>query len=56
MFLKPDTVGIIPGGDYRLGDRQSIEAFQWLAYIGQRRDDVIHAGNGREVICLGCRM
>ena len=32
-----------------MGDRQSIEAFQWLAYIGQTRDDVIHAGNGREV-------
>ena len=49
MFLKPDTVGIIPRGGYRLSDRQSIEAFQWLAYIGQTRDDVIHAGNGREV-------
>jgi len=33
LFLKPDTVGIIPRGGYRLGDRQSIEAFQWLAYM-----------------------
>ena len=49
MFLKPDTVSIIPRGGYRLGDRQSIEAFQWLAYIGQTRDDVIHAGIGREM-------
>ena len=44
MFLKPDTVGIIPREGYRFGDRQSIEAFQRLAYIGQTRDDVIHAG------------
>jgi len=49
MFLKPDTVGIIPRGGYRMDDCQSVEAIQWLAYIGQTRDDVIHAGNGREV-------
>ena len=49
MFLKPDTVGIITRWGYRLGDRQSIEAIQWLASIGQTRDDVIHDGNGREV-------
>ena len=28
MFLKTDTVSIIPRGGYRLGDRQSIEAFK----------------------------
>jgi hypothetical protein len=32
-----------------MGDPQSVEAFQWLAHIGQTRDDVIHAGNEREV-------
>ena len=32
-----------------MGDRQSVEALQWLAYIGQKRDDILHAGNGREV-------
>jgi hypothetical protein len=48
-ILKPDTVSIIPRGGYRMGDRQSVEAIQWLAYIGQTRDDVIHAGNGRDV-------
>ena len=36
-----------------MGDRQSVEAHQWLAYIRQTRDDVIHAGNGREVHLLG---
>jgi len=35
MFLKPDTGSIIPRGGYRMGDRQSIEALQWLAYIGR---------------------
>ena len=48
IFLKPDTVGIIPRS-YRMGDRQSAEDFQCLAYIGWKRDDEIHAGNGREV-------
>jgi len=28
MFLKPDTVGIIPRRGYRLGDCQSIEAIE----------------------------
>ena len=32
-----------------MGDRQSAEAIQWLVYIGRTRNDVIHAGNGREV-------
>ena len=36
-----------------MGDRQSVESFQWLAYIGQTRDDIFHAGNGREVYLLG---
>ena len=32
-----------------MGDRQSVEALQWLAYIGRSRGKIIHAGNGREV-------
>jgi hypothetical protein len=48
MFLKPETVGIIPRAGYRMGDRQSIEGLQWLAYIGRNRK-IIHAGNGREM-------
>ena len=48
MFLKPDTVGLIPRSGYRLGDRQSAEALQWLVYLGRTRDDITHAGNGRE--------
>ena len=49
MFLKPDTVGIILREGYRLSDRQSIEAFQWLRYIGRTRNNVTHVGNGRYV-------
>ena len=33
----------------RMRDRHSVEALQWLAYIVQTRNDVIHAGNGRAV-------
>ena len=32
-----------------MGDRQSVEALQLLAYIGQSRNNIVHAGNGREV-------
>ena len=32
-----------------MGDRQSVEALQWLAYIGLTRNNIVHAGNGREV-------
>jgi hypothetical protein len=55
MFLKPDTVGIIPRGGYRMTDRQSIEALQWLTYLGQTRNDISHAGNGREVSLDGLK-
>jgi len=40
MFLKPDSVGIISLGGYRMGDRQYVEALQWLAYIGLRRNNI----------------
>jgi hypothetical protein len=49
MFLKSDTVCIILKGGYRIGDRQSVEALQWLAYIVRMWNSVTHAGNGREV-------
>jgi len=32
-----------------MGDRQSVEALQWLAYIGRTRKNITHASNGREV-------
>jgi G:T-mismatch repair DNA endonuclease (very short patch repair protein) len=32
-----------------MGDRQYVEAVQWLAYIGRTRKNITHAGNGREV-------
>jgi hypothetical protein len=53
MFLIPDTVGIIPRRGYRIRDRQSFEALQWLAYIGRTRNNITHAGKGREVHLLG---
>jgi hypothetical protein len=52
IFLKADTVGIIPRAGYRLGDKQSIEGLKWLAFIG-RDNEIVHAGNGREVHLAG---
>jgi hypothetical protein len=56
QYRVPDHIlkighGIIPRAGYRMGDRQSIEALQWLAYIGRTKN--IHAGNGREVHLAG---
>ena len=53
MFLKVDTVSIIPSAGYRRGDRQSLQALQWLAYIGRSRNNITHAGNGRDVHLFG---
>jgi len=36
-----------------MGDRQSVEAIFWLAFVGLRSNDVTHAGNGREVLLAG---
>ena len=36
-----------------MGDRQSVEALQWLVYIDQMHNNVTHAGNGREVHLAG---
>jgi len=52
MFLKPDTVGIIARWGYRMVDLLLVVALQWLAYIGQTRNNVIPAMEGR-CICLG---
>jgi hypothetical protein len=35
------------------GDRQSVYNLQWLAYIGRTRNNIVHAGNGREVHLAG---
>ena len=31
MYLKPDTVSIIPRAGYRMEYRQTVEALKWLA-------------------------
>jgi hypothetical protein len=49
MFLKPDTVSIMPRAGHQMGDRQSLEALLCLAYIRRTRSNVTHAGNWREV-------
>jgi len=34
-----------PERGYRIGHRQSVEALQWVAYIGRTRNTVTRAGN-----------
>ncbi|KAF4513998.1 UNVERIFIED_CONTAM: hypothetical protein B566_EDAN018504 [Ephemera danica] len=53
-FLKPDSLSLIPYGNYRLGDIQSFSAIMWLVY--ESRDSGVyihHAGNGREQMVHG---
>ena len=52
-FQKPDSLGIIPREGYRMRERHSVEALQWLAYIAGTRNNVTHAGKGREVYLPG---
>ena len=49
MFLKLVCVGIMPRAVYRMGDCQSLDALQWLAYIGRTRNIVTLAGKVREL-------
>jgi len=48
MFLKADTVGIKQVAGYRMGDHESVEELEWMAYIGQMTNNITHSGNGRE--------
>ena len=55
MLLKPDSVGITPRGGYLIGVRQSVEALQWLPYIGRTCNNLTDADNRREVHLPGVR-
>jgi len=46
---KGVSVGIIPKGDYRMGDRLSVAGLQWLAYTARTRNNISYAGNESEV-------
>ena len=37
LFLKPDTIGVIPHKGYRAGDKQSNIALKWLRWIAVTR-------------------
>jgi hypothetical protein len=53
MFMKPDSVGIIPREGLMYGDIQAVQDLQWLAYIGRTHNSDTHASNGREVHLAG---
>jgi len=49
LFLKPETIAIIPHNGYRARDKQSALATRWLQWIAKKEKIVIqHAFNGRE--------
>jgi hypothetical protein len=48
-FLESDSLGIIPKNGYRMHEKQSVIALQWLYWIEVTRGITIkHAGNGSE--------
>jgi hypothetical protein len=56
MFLKPDTVSIIPREGFRMVRHRSVEALQWLAYIGWTRKMLLMPLMEGRFICLRFRM
>uniref|UniRef100_A0A1Y1LSM0 DNA-directed DNA polymerase n=1 Tax=Photinus pyralis TaxID=7054 RepID=A0A1Y1LSM0_PHOPY len=48
-FLQENTIGLIPPGGYRCGDKQSKVAIKWLLLKAQYAPDLKHIGNSREV-------
>lgn len=54
-YLKPETIGVIPKGGYRLADAHSKKSLEWLLYEEHQRGITIqHAGRGREFQPIGC--
>jgi hypothetical protein len=49
LFLKPDTIGLIPTGGYTGNKNYSRKAMMWLVYMEQTDEcQVRHGRNGRE--------
>ncbi len=49
-YLKPNTIGNVPNRGYRRKERASVEAIQYLTWLGDHEGlDIQHAGNGPEV-------
>lgn len=49
LFLKPETIGIIPHNGYRAKDKQSAIAVRWLQWIShEQKIEIQHAYNGKE--------
>ena len=53
LFLRPETVGLIPSYGYNPKHKQSLEAMQWLYYLISKDQNqygrIQHARNGGEV-------
>jgi hypothetical protein len=48
-FLKPETIGLLPPGDYSANNRYNKKTLMWLLHMEQTDDcHIQHARNGRE--------
>ncbi|CAH0547088.1 unnamed protein product [Brassicogethes aeneus] len=55
--LKPNTIGIIPKGGYRMTNNQSMIALKWMVWEeNQRKITIQHAGRGQEAILSGLKV
>jgi hypothetical protein len=46
LYLKPNTIGLIPHGGYNRAEKQSIIAIKWLKWISHTEQiDIRHAKN-----------
>jgi len=53
IFLKPDTLGIIPRAGYRIGDRQSVEALNGWRILARQGTILLKPVMEGGFICLG---
>jgi len=50
LFLKKDTIGIVPNNNYHPADNQSVIALQWIKWISKtQKINIRHKLNGGEV-------
>ena len=49
-FLKPETIGLIPSGEYSCNQNYSKKELMWILHMEEEDNcKIIHARNGRKV-------
>jgi hypothetical protein len=50
MFMKPQSIGVVPSGGYRKNDKHSLIAIKWMKWLTEKESiSIQHAENGKEI-------